>query len=164
MRRTRSAADRAWSRSSARITPWLPESDNGLTTQGSPIVRVAVATSAPGASSTKRGWGTSASASAWRMAALSRVRATAAGGLCTSPKRSAATAAAITPWSSTPTIAANGVSRARAMIVSAAPCGSDNRSVSARSPITADMVARRSQATVITTPISRAAVMKSAAR
>ena len=50
------------------------------------------------------------------------------------------------------------------MIVSAASCGSDSRSVSARSPIVSDMVARRSLATVIATPISRAAVMKSAAR
>ena len=56
-----------------------------------------------------------------------RVRATAAGGLWGRPRRSAPSAAAITPWSSTPTIAANGVSRARSAICSAARAGSDRR-------------------------------------
>ena len=42
--------------------------------------------------------------------------------------------------------------------------GSDRRRVSARSPIVADIAARRSDATVTATPSSRAAVKKSGAR
>ena len=122
MPRTRSAVDRACSASSARITPRLPDSPSGLTTHGRPTSRATAATSAPEGSRAKRGCGTPASASARRIAALSRVRATAAGGLCGSPRRSAPSAAAITPWSSTPTTAANGVSRARSAICSAATC------------------------------------------
>ena len=70
----------------------------------------------------------------------------------------------ITPWSSTPTIAANGVSAAAATIAAAARSGSDSGSVSAAEPIAADIAARRSEATVTATPSSRAAAMKSAAR
>ena len=164
MPRTRSAAERACSASSARITPRLPDNPNGLTTQGKPTSRATASTSAPKGSKAKRGCGTPASASARRIAALSRVRATAAGGLCGSPRRSAPSAAAITPWSSTPTTAANGVSRARSAICSAATAGSDSRRVSARSPIAADIAARRSDATVTATPSSRAAARKSGAR
>jgi hypothetical protein len=56
------------------------------------------------------------------------------------------------------------VSWARAMITSAASRGSDDRNVSARSPIAADIAAARSEATVTATPNSRAAAMKSGAR
>ena len=84
--RTRSAAARACSASSARITPRLPDNPSGLTTQGKPTSRATAATSAPQGSSAKRGCGTPASASARRIAALSRVRATAAGGLCGKPE------------------------------------------------------------------------------
>jgi len=65
---------------------------------------------------------------------------------------------------STPTIAANGVCRARSAICSAARAGSDRRRVSARSPIAADIAARRSDATVTGMPSSRAAARKSGAR
>ena len=47
---------------------------------------------------------------------------------------------------------------------SAASAGSDRRRVSARSPIAADIAARRSDATVTATPSSRAAARKSGAR
>ena len=90
---------RAASASSARMTPRLAESATGFSTAG----RSTAPASSPGASTTNPGCGIPAAANARRMAALSRVAATAEGGLWARPSRSLASAAAATPPSSTAT-------------------------------------------------------------
>ena len=77
---------------SARMTPRLPDSEQGFTTTGGPSLPAASATPAesPGSTTTKSGWGTpAADETPARMAALSLVRATAAGGLWARPSSAA---------------------------------------------------------------------------
>ena len=159
--RTRAAAASAPSASSARMTPWLADKPIGFTTHGYP-------TSGSGASSSfhtaNRGWGTSAAANIARIDALSRVAATASGGLCGNPSRSPAVAATSTPWSSTAMTASIGARASSATITSVAASASDSGTTAARSPMSAASACCSSEPTTTSTPRCAAARTKSGAR
>ncbi len=158
--RTRAAAACAASASSARITPRLADNPTGFTTHGYPM-----SGSASGSVATaKAGCGTSAAASAARIDALSRVAATASGGLCGNPSRSPAIAATSTPWSSTATTASIGARASRATITSAAVVASERGTITARSPMSAASACSCSDPTTTSTPRCAAARTKSGAR
>jgi hypothetical protein len=96
--------------SSARTTPRLADSDTGLTTTGVPSARRwAAPTSSVRADHAVAGWdAVGAPVEPFAQQALSRVAATAAGGLWGQAERAEASAATSTPRSSTPTTASIG--------------------------------------------------------
>ena len=153
MARTRAKARSAAVRSSARITPRLAESPTGFTTQGKPTAESA---SGPDTSA-KRGCDTSARPSAWRIACLSRVALTAAGGLCGKPSRSPQAAATSTPWSSTATTASSGARAWRATTASVAAATSESGTTTARSPMSSASACASSDPTTTSMPRCAAA-------
>ena len=103
--RTRAAAARAARRRRRGSRPRLADSPTGFTTHGKPDL----GERSSGSSTTDElGLGHLARGQLARIDALSRVAATASGGLCGKPSRSPAAAATSTPWSSTATTASIG--------------------------------------------------------
>ena len=136
---------RATRRSSARITPRLPDSMSGLTTQGNPTPPGAVTRSAtapgsvPHATAKNRGWrragsAAAAAASCSRMSSLFAAAAIAAGAFAGRPSRRAA-AAATFAGSSPPTgsTAEIGAAASSAAAISAAAASASLKSMTSES-------------------------------
>ena len=142
-----------------------PTNTSGLTTQGRPTSRATAATSAPEGTSAKRGLGAPTSADAPGAsppchacarrppAGCGAVRGARRPGRRPSP-----------PGRRRPRPRRTGSPGHARRSARPPRVGSDRRRVSARSPIAADIAARRSDATVTAAPSSRAAAKKSGAR
>ena len=100
----RRSASRSSAGVSARMTPRLPESTSGFTTQGNGIDTSSRSTRSRG-TTWKRGTGKPAARSRSRLCALLRAAATEPTGLCGRPSFSEVSAATNAVWSSTPMIA-----------------------------------------------------------
>jgi hypothetical protein len=109
--------------SSARMTPRLAEKMSGFSTQGYVTSRAGPSAPPSSGKDQKRGTGTRASRSAPRIASLFAARRAAAGGLCGSPSRSAASAAITAVGSLAGTMPRTGRCRAASAICSAACAG-----------------------------------------
>ncbi len=147
------------------MTPRLPESTSGFTTQG--YVAQRASSAAPSRSrgtTSKRGTGNPAARSRSRESCLLRAAATASGGLWGRPSRSAASAATSAVRSSTPTTAAGpSGATARASSSAAAPA-SRNLTVSGESSQPAASWWQTSLTGTTSTPSFCAAARKSSLR